>query len=195
MTDTAAAAEWRWALAAERAERVLDGDAQPRVSLPLVAGALVVAVGALVVVATSFGPDDVGRWLTAIVGAVTGLLVVVVEVVRALRERARPSAEEPVMKGLLRREQSAVVRSIRRRSPVPDDRLDVVRATAVQQARGRTLPAACAQPLVWTGLAVSGVDLWQVYAVLAMLWVLIAATTFREVLLARRFLGPEPERS
>lgn len=191
MTDTAAAAEWRWTQADEQARLVLESDPRHRASIPLALGVLAAAELVLVVVALSFDPESVGRWVTAMVGAVVGLAVVIVEVIRTVVDGARYPERQAVIKGLLTREQSAVSRAIRRRSPVPDDRLDVVRAAAVQQARGRTLPAACAPFLLWTALAVSGADLWPMYTAVAALWGVAGIHAFREVLLARRYLDSE----
>lgn len=141
MTDTAAAAEWRWARAHEQARLVLAA-APPRwVSLPWLAAALVVTLVVLVGVALASGPESTVRWAVAIAGVVAGFGVLVFETARMVRGRTRHPEEQPVGRALSGRERYAVDRVIRGRTVAPDDRLDVVRATARQTAAGRALVA------------------------------------------------------
>lgn len=192
MTDTAPQAEWRWTLAEHQARLVLRHPAPRRPSLPVVAVVLAVAVVALVGTALASAPDSTGRWVSAIVGTSVGVVLVFVDVVRAVRARSRHPDLTPVTKHLTPRERSAVQRVIRGRVQAPADRVDVVRASAMQTAGGLTIPAAAGQLLVFTGIAVSGVTFWPLYAVVATLWAVPVVVALRDVALARRYLDRAP---
>ncbi|MFJ3035150.1 hypothetical protein ACIPC2_12165 [Curtobacterium pusillum] len=189
MTDTAAAAEWRWTQAAEQARLVL-ATAPPRwVSLPRLAGVLVVTLVLLVGIALAFGPDSTVRWAVAIGGSVAGLGVVVVETIRTVRARTRHPEWEPVTKLLSGRERYAVERVVRGRAVAPDDRLDVVRATARQTAAGRAVVAVVGQLVLFTSIAVSGIGFWMIYVAVAIAWLVAVVFAFRSVIVARRYVA------
>ena len=188
MTDTAAAAEWRWTQAAEQARLVL-ATAPPRwVSLSRLAGVLVVALVLLVGIALAFGPDSTVRWAVAMGGGVAGLGVVV-ETIRTVRARTRHPEWEPVTKSLSGRERYAVERVIRGRVVAPDDRLDVVRATARQTAAGRAVVAVVGQLLLFTSIAVSGTGFWIIYVAVAIASLVAVVFAFRSVVVARRYVA------
>lgn len=192
MTDTAAQAEWRWALAEHQARLVFEHPAPRRRSLPLIAGAVAVAVVALVGTALTFAPESTGRWVTGIVGMVVGLALVLTDVVRTARARSRHPELAPVTKHLSPRERSAVQRAIRGRVRAPEDRVDVVRASALQVAGGLVIPSSAGQLLLFTGIAVSGVTLWPLYTVVATLWAVPLVIALRDAALARRYLERAP---
>ncbi|WP_144710352.1 hypothetical protein [Curtobacterium pusillum] len=191
MTDSAAQAEGRWALADEQAQRALAGPAPRRVSLPIVAGggvSLVVLIG----VALSFPPESTGRLVTGVVGAAAGFGLFFTDAVRAIRDRSRRPERTAVTKSLSPREQRAVQRVIRRRQEAPDDRLDVVRAAAAQAAAGRGLPMTVGLVLAWTSGASMGTPTSIPYAVVAGIGVVTTIVALRDVVLARRYLAETP---
>lgn len=179
------AADWRWHVAAEQANRVLSAQPPRRVSVPIIAtgagGALVVLVGVAIVL----GPGSVGRFVVAGVAAVIGLVIVIADAVRLARK-------QPVTRPLLPRERSAVQRVIRRRETAPDDRLDVVRAAALQTSGGVGLTSACGQVLLFTGIALASPSLGLLYALVAALWVCNLVVVLRSVVLANRYLEADP---
>ncbi|MBF4605955.1 hypothetical protein [Curtobacterium sp. VKM Ac-1393] len=79
MTDTAAQAEWRWALADEQARVLLAEPAPRRFSIALAAGALAGVVTAVLATALSFEPGSTGRWITAIIASVLGLVLLLAD--------------------------------------------------------------------------------------------------------------------
>jgi hypothetical protein len=192
MTDTATQVAWRWALADEQAQLVLDGPAPRRISLPLFVGALAVALAALIGVALSFPPESTGRLITAVVGAAAGFGLFFADVVVAIRDRSRRPDRTAVTKSLSAREQRAVQRVIRRREDAPGDRVDVVRAAATQTAAGRFLPMTSGLLLAWTAGATTAAPPSILYAVVAGFGAVTTVVAFRDVVLARRYLAEKP---
>jgi Flp pilus assembly protein TadB len=179
------AADWRWQVAAEQAHRVLSAQPSRRVSVPRTAmvtgGALVLLIGLALVL----GPGSVGRFVVAGAAAVIGLVVVIADAVRLARKQL-------VTRPLLPRERSAVQRVIRRRATAPDDRLDVVRAAALQASGGIGLASACGQVLLFTGIAFASPSLGLLFALVAALWAGNLFVLLRNVVLANRYLDADP---
>lgn len=196
MTEAQTAADRRWADAEIRAKAYL---AQPRDRrvLPIrgfvLAVALVIAL--LVLVGVALPPDSDARLMLSTVGLSIAVLILVVEVIRAVRFRRRAErtvVREQVVASLLQREQRAVSRAAVGQADAPADRRIVVDAVATELASGDGLPMLAGQLVVWTALAVSGVSFWPLYLV----GVLVAAVQFvwttRSAMLAQRYLAASP---
>ncbi len=196
MTEAQTAADRRWADAEIRAKAYL---AQPRDRrvLPIrgfvLAVALVIAL--LVLVGVALPPDSDARLMLSTVGLSIAVLILVVEVIRAVRFRRRAGrtvVREQVVASLLQREQRAVSRAAVGQADAPADRRIVVDAVATELASGDGLPMLAGQLVVWTALAVSGVSFWPLYLV----GVLVAAVQFvwttRSAMLAQRYLAASP---
>ncbi|WP_439693806.1 hypothetical protein ACRQ4B_06130 [Curtobacterium sp. SP.BCo] len=194
MTDTAAAAEWRWAQADEQARLVLAAPPLRHVSIPLVVGGLVAVLAVLIGIASVSDPESAGRWVTGIAGAVVGLGLIGVDVVSTVQGRTRHPERAAVTRSLSGRERHAVDRVIRGRVTAPDDRAAVVLGTAVQTAAGRSLPSVTGQVVLFTGVAVSGTWIWFLYTAAAVVSAMAVAVAIRDVVLARWYLAAEPER-
>lgn len=115
--------------------------------------------------------------------------MVVVETIRTVRARTRHPEWEPVTKSLSGRERYAVERVIRGRAVAPDDRLDIVRATARQTAAGRAVVAVVGQLVLFTSIAVSGIGFWMIYVAVAIAWLVAVVFAFRSVIVARRYVA------
>lgn len=194
MTDTAAQAAWRWQQADDAARLVLATGAPKRAPVPMLAAVLVAGVALLIVAALLNAPGSTGRWVVATVAAVVGISLVAVDVVRAVRGRAWHPERLPVGRSLTDRERRAVGRAIRGRVAAPDDRSEVVRATAVQRSGGRGLLSVIGQFVLLTGFAVSGAVFWFVYLAAAVAAAVALAVALLDVLAAQRYLDAHPVR-
>lgn len=196
MTETQTAADQRWADAETRARAYL---AQPRNRrvLPIRGFVLAVALtlALLVVISFTLPPGSDARLTLSAIGAGIAVLVLVAEVIRAIRFRRRAGlavVRVQVLASLLQREQRAVSRAAMGTTEAPADRRIVVDAVATDLASGDGLPMLAGQLVVWTALAVSGVTFWPLYLV----GVLVAAVQFvwttRSAMLAQRYLAASP---
>lgn len=191
MTDTAARAASRWALAEERARLVLDAQPPRRLPIATLTVAFAAAVLALIAAALVFAPDTNGRWVTATVGVGVGFAVVILDSSRTSRSSRHPE-RLPVTRSLSGRERHAVDRAIRGRVDAPDERLDVVRATAVQSSSGRALLSTGGGLVLLTSVAVSNIVFWPLYLAAAIAAAVAVGFAFRDVVVARRYLAGDP---
>ncbi|WP_336697779.1 hypothetical protein [Curtobacterium sp. USHLN213] len=191
MTDTAARAASRWALAEERARLVLDAQPPSRLPIATLTFAFAAAVLALIAAALVFAPDSDGRWVAATVGVGVGFAVVILDSSRTFRSSRRPE-RLPVTRSLSGRERHAVDRAIRGRVDAPDERLDVVRATAVQSSSGRALLSTGGGLVLLTSVAVSNILFWPLYLAAAIAAAVAVGFGFRDVVVARRYLAGDP---
>ncbi|MFJ4294952.1 hypothetical protein [Curtobacterium sp. NPDC089689] len=193
MTDTVERAEQRWAAAEARALDVLALPAPRRFSVARATALLVLPAALVLVVGLVFPPDSTGRWAIAWTGLVAYTAVLVASLVLAARDRRRGRVSPPVTDVLLPREQDALRRVIRERERAPEDRLDVVRATALQRVRtaSTVLPAA----IVTIGAAAALVagDLWALNAGWAVVGLGSGAISIRSASTAQRYLAHEAE--
>lgn len=130
--------------------------------------------------------------MTVIVGAVCGFGLVALDIARTALARGRRPELAPVTQPLSAQERHAVARVIRRREQAPSDRLDVVRAAALQNAGGLAIPSAAGPVILVTAVAVSGSSFWVVYLGLGIAFAVATAIALRDVALARRYLAAEP---
>ncbi|OII24212.1 hypothetical protein BIV03_10305 [Curtobacterium sp. MCBA15_016] len=191
MTDTAARAASRWALAEERARLVLDAQPPRRLPIATLTVAFAAAVLALIAAALVFAPDSDGRWVAATVGVGVGFAVVILDSSRTFRSSRHPE-RLPVTRSLSGRERHAVDRAIRGRVDAPDERLDVVRATAVQSSSGRALLSTGGGLVLLTSVAVSNIVFWPLYLAAAIAAAVAVGFAFRDVVVARRYLAGDP---
>lgn len=191
MTDTAALAASRWALAEERARLVLDAQPPRRLPIATLTVAFAAAVLALIAAALVFAPDSDGRWVAATVGVGVGFAVVILDSSRTFRSSRHPE-RLPVTRSLSGRERHAVDRAIRGRVDAPDERLDVVRATAVQSSSGRALLSTGGGLVLLTSVAVSNIVFWPLYLAAAIAAAVAVGFAFRDVVVARRYLAGDP---
>ncbi|MFJ2979367.1 hypothetical protein ACIPEP_10960 [Curtobacterium sp. NPDC087082] len=191
MTDTAARAASRWALAEERARLVLDAQPPRRLPIATLTVAFAAAVLALIAAALVFAPDSDGRWVAATVGVGVGFAVVILDSSRTFRS-SRHLERLPVTRSLSGRERHAVDRAIRGRVDAPDERLDVVRATAVQSSSGRALLSTGGGLVLLTSVAVSNIFFWPLYLAAAIAAAVAVGFGFRDVVVARRYLAGDP---
>jgi uncharacterized membrane protein YqjE len=191
MTDTAARAASRWALAEERARLVLDAQPPRRLPIATLTVAFAAAVLALIAAALVFAPDSDGRWVAATVGVGVGFAVVILDSSRTFRSSRHPE-RLPVTRSLSGRERHAVDRAIRGRVDAPDERLDVVRATAVQSSSGRALLSTGGGLVLLTSVAVSNILFWPLYLAAAIAAAVAVGFGFRDVVVARRYLAGDP---
>lgn len=191
MTDTAALAASRWALAEERARLVLDAQPPRRLPIATLTVAFAAAVLALIAAALVFAPDSDGRWVAATVGVGVGFAVVILDSSRTFRSSRHPE-RLPVTRSLSGRERHAVDRAIRGRVDAPDERLDVVRATAVQSSSGRALLSTGGGLVLLTSVAVSNILFWPLYLAAAIAAAVAVGFAFRDVVVARRYLAGDP---
>ncbi|MCT9620021.1 hypothetical protein [Curtobacterium sp. C2H10] len=191
MTDTAARAASRWALAEERARLVLDAQPPRRLPIATLTVAFAAAVLALIAAALVFAPDSDGRWVAATVGVGVGFAVVILDSSRTFRSSRHPE-RLPVTRSLSGRERHAVDRAIRGRADAPDERLDVVRATAVQSSSGRALLSTGGWLVLMTSVAVSSIFFWPLYLAAAIAAAVAVGFGFRDVVVARRYLTGDP---
>jgi hypothetical protein len=191
MTDTAARAGARWALADEQARIELDAQPPRRLSIAAVVVVIAAAVIGLAVVALVSPPDSDKRSATAVVGAVVGLAVVVIDATLTYRSRRHPE-RVPVTRALSGRERHAIDRVVRGRLVAPDERLDTVRATAVQSSGGRALLSTGGFLVLPTSTAVSGGFPWPLYVAAAFAAAVAFGFAVRDVVVARRYLDGDP---
>jgi uncharacterized membrane protein YqjE len=191
MTDTAARAASRWALAEERARLVLDAQPPRRLPIATLTVAFAAAVLALIAAALVFAPDSDGRWVAATVGVGVGFAVVILDSSRTFRSSRHPE-RLPVTRSLSGRERHAVDRAIRGRVNASDERLDVVRATAVQSSSGRALLSTGGGLVLLTSVAVSNILFWPLYLAAAIAAAVAVGFGFRDVVVARRYLASDP---
>ncbi|MGN6408652.1 MAG: hypothetical protein ACTHMH_09905 [Curtobacterium sp.] len=191
MTDTAARAGARWTLADEQARIVLDARPTRRLSIAAVTVVVAAAVIGLVVAALVFPLDSDGRSATAVVGAVVGLAVVIIDATLTYRSR-RPPERVPVTRGLSGRERHAIDRVIRGRLVAPAERLDIVRATAVQSSGGRALLSTGGYVVLLTSTAVAGGFPWPLYVAAAIAAAVAFGFAVHDVVVARRYLDGDP---
>ncbi|MFJ3320113.1 hypothetical protein [Curtobacterium sp. NPDC086286] len=191
MTDTAARAASRWALAEERARLVLDSQPPRRLPIATLTVAFAAAVLALIAAALVFAPDSDGRWVAATVGVGVGFAVVILDSSRTFRSSRHPE-RLPVTRSLSGRERHAVDRAIRGRVDAPEERVDVVRATAVQSSSGRALLSTGGGLVLLTSVAVSNILFWPLYLAAAIAAAVAVGFGFRDVVVARRYLAGDP---
>lgn len=191
MTDTAARAASRWALAEERARLVLAAPPPRRLPIATLTVAFAAALLALIAAAQVFAPDSDGRWVAATVGVGVGFAVVILDSSRTFRSSRHPE-RLPVTRSLSGRERHAVDRAIRGRVDAPDERRDVVRATAVQSSSGRALLSTGGGLVLLTSVAVSNILFWPLYVAAAIAAAVAVGFGFRDVVVARRYLADDP---
>jgi hypothetical protein len=192
VTEAQTAADRRWADAEIRAKAYL---AQPRDRrvLPIrgfvLAVALVIAL--LVLVGVALPPDSDARLMLSTVGLSIAVLILVVEIIRAVRFRRRAGrtvVREQVVASLLQREQRAVSRAAVGQADAPADRRIVVDAVATDLASGAALPMQAGLLVVWSSIAVAGTAFWPVYLTGSLFTVAQFVWSVRRTVLARRCL-------
>ncbi|MBT1623144.1 hypothetical protein KK101_10650 [Curtobacterium flaccumfaciens pv. oortii] len=192
MTEAQTAADRRWADAEIRAHAYL---AQPRDRrvVPIrgfvLAVALVIAL--LVLVGVALPPDSDARLMLSTVGLSIAVLILVVEIIRAVRFRRRAGrtvVREQVVASLLQREQRAVSRAAVGQADAPADRRIVVDAVATDLASGDALPMQAGLLVVWSSIAVAGTAFWSVYLIGSLFTVAQFLWSVRRTVLARRCL-------
>ncbi|MEK6311730.1 MULTISPECIES: hypothetical protein [Curtobacterium] len=192
MTDTVERAEQRWGAAEARALDVLALPGPRRFSVVRSIALLVLPAVLVLVVGLAFPPGSAGRWTVAWTGSVAYAVVLVASLMLATRDRRRGRVSLPVTDVLLPLEQDAVRRVIRERERAPEDRLDIVRATAVQGVR---TPAIVLQAALVTfgaaGVLVAD-DFWLVSAGWAVAGLVTGALSIRSAFLAQRYLDHRP---
>ncbi|MDP4332640.1 hypothetical protein Q7F20_04605 [Curtobacterium sp. A7_M15] len=191
MTDTAARAGARWALADEQARIVLDARPPRRLSIAAVVVVVAAAVIGLAVVALVSPLDSDGRVATTAAGAVIGLAVVIVDASRTYRSRRHPE-RLPVTRALSGRERHAIDRVVRGRLVAPDERLGIVHAAAVQSSSGRALLSTGGFLVLLTSTAVAGGFPWPLYVAAAFAAAIAFGFAVRDVVVARRYLDGHP---
>ena len=187
MTDTAARAEQRWALAVTQARTVLAAGAPRLVPTPLVIGAVAVVLAALALGVVVFPGDTAGRQVIVVVVVCLGCGAVAGDLVAVVVRRRRPEGA-PVVATLTQRERSAVRRVIDGRAVAPEDRLDVIRAAAAQSASGADLVSGSGQLVVFTALAASSTATAPFMAVVAAIRLVPLVVLLCQVAAARRYL-------
>lgn len=192
----------RWAAADEDAERVLAHEGSLLAVTPWTRWSVALGVGALVVVgvgSVALPRSEADGTRVAVAAAVAALAVVafVVGAVRSARVR-RPirTAFPTVTTALSGRERHAVARAVDGRIAAPDDRLRIVRATAVLRAAAdRVEQALWLAVLVTTmvlGASAERSPILWLGAVLAVVALGIALVTWFDVARVRRALQTTP---
>lgn len=198
MTAEETAARHRWALAQERAEAVLAVTVLPDRQRSVVAVAWMLggsAAAAVVLVALGLvlPPESPARDAVSIGVSVGAAVLLVVQITRAAVTRRRVGPAPASVVALLQtRERHAVRQAFHGRRAAPDDRRVIVDAAAVQAASATEPTWACAYALAGASIAVSGVTLWPMYALFAVVSAAAVVVPARDMLAARRWLAQHP---
>lgn len=193
MTDTVERAEQRWAAAEARALDVLALPATRRFSVARATALLVLPAALVLVVGLVFPPDSTGRWVVAWTGLAAYTAVLIASLVVAARDRRRGRVSPPVTDVLLPREQDAVRRVVRECERAPEDRLDIVRAAAVQRARTPAIALHAAIVTFGAAAVLVAGDFWVLNAGWAAVGLGSGAISVRSAFLAQRYLDHEAE--
>ncbi|ROS36386.1 hypothetical protein [Curtobacterium sp. PhB78] len=195
MTEAQTAADRRWADAEIRAKAYL-AQSRDRRDLPIrgfvLAVALVIAL--LVLVGVALPPDSDARLMLSTVGLSIAVLILVVEIIRAVRFRRRAGrtvVREQVVASLLQREQRAVSRAAVGQADAPADRRIVVDAVATDLASGAALPMQAGLLVVWSSIGVAGTAFWPVYLTGSLFTGAQFLCSVRRTVLGRRCLAAQ----
>lgn len=193
MTDTVEGAEQRWAVARARAMDVLVLPAPRRFSVALAIALIVLPAVLVLVVGLAFPPYSTGRWAVAWTGSLAYAVVLAASLAVESGNRRRGRVSPPVTDVLLPREQHAVRRVIRERERAPEDRLDIVRAAAVQRARTPTIALQAAIVTFGAAAVLVAGDFWLLNAGWAVVGLGSGAISVRSAFLAQRYLDHAAE--